>query len=95
MKEIQESIKYACQSTTGRNLRELMSRFGKDTTEDLDMELTDCHLYERITNDEKWRVDITNELVNVRHGIKILANFGYEDKLTAICTSFVHHESFD
>ena len=52
-----------------------MLRFGKDRIEDLDIEVTDGHLYERIPNGEKCRVNIISKLVDVRHGIKILPNF--------------------
>ena len=54
-----------------------MLRFGKDKIEDLDIDATQGHLYEPIPNDEKWRINIVNELVDVREGIKILTNFGY------------------
>ena len=79
MKEILECIKCDCQSATGRKLRKLMLRFGKKRIEDLDIEITHGHPYERIPDDDKWRVYIINELVDVRHGIKILPNFGYEE----------------
>ena len=49
-----------------------MLPFGKDIIEDLDIDLADGHLYERITNEEKWRVNNIYELLDVRHGIKIL-----------------------
>ena len=93
MKEILECAKYDCQSTTGRNLRKLMLRFGKDKILDLDIDVTHGHLYESIPNDEKWRINTTSELVDVREGNKILPNFGTR-KLTAIWILFVHHEAF-
>ena len=48
------------------------------------------HLYEPIPNDEKLRINIVNELVDVREGNKILPNFGCEEincYLDFICTS--------
>ena len=87
MKEILECVKYDCQSTTGRNLRKLMLRFGKGKIENLDIDVTHGHLYEPIPNDEKWRI---NELIDVREGNTILPNFGYEEincYLDFICTS--------
>ena len=90
MKEILECVKYDCQSTIGHNLRKLMLRYGKYKIEDLDIDVTHGHLYEPIPNDEKWRINIINELVDVKEGNKILPNFGYEEincYLDFICTS--------
>ena len=90
MKEILECVKYDCQSTTGHHLRELMLRFGKDKLEDLDIDVTQGHLYEPIPNDEKWRINFVNELVDVREGTKILPHFGYEEinsYLDYVCTA--------
>ena len=57
-----------------------MLRFGKDRIENLDIDVTDG---------ERCRVNSINELVDVRHGIKILPKFGYEEinsYLDFICT---------
>ena len=68
-----------------------MLRFGKDKIEDLDIDVTQRHLYESILNDEEWRIDIANELVDVREGTKILPHFGYEEinsYLDYVCTAW-------
>ena len=44
MKELLECVKDDCQSTTGR-IRNLLLRFGKDRFEDLDVDVTEGHLY--------------------------------------------------
>ena len=43
-----------------------MLRFGKKRIEDVHIEVTHGHLYERIPNDEKWRVNIINDLVDLQ-----------------------------
>ena len=50
-------VKYDCQSTTCRNLRKLMLRFGKDKIEDLYIDVTHGHLYEPIPYGEKWGIN--------------------------------------
>ena len=79
MKEQLECVKDDCQSTTGHNIRKLLLRFGTDRFEDLDVDVMEGHVYKPIPNEEKWRVNIINELIDVRHGIMILPNFGYEE----------------
>ena len=67
-----------------------MLRFGTYRIEDLSIEVTHGHPYYKcIPNEEKWTVNIINEFVDVRHGIKILSNFGYAEinsYLDFICT---------
>ena len=70
-----------------------MLRFGKDKIEDLDIDVTQGHLYEPIPNDEKWKINIINELVDVREGIKILPHFGYEE-INSYLDYVCMHEAF-
>ena len=79
MKELLECVKDDCQSTTGCNIRKLLLRFGKTKFEDLDIDVMEGHIYEPIPIEEKWRVNIINELIDVKHGTKILPNFSCEE----------------
>ena len=75
MKGLFHSIKHDCQSTTGHNLRMLMIQYGKNRIEDMDIDMTENKQYEIIPNDEMWRVDFIKELIDIKHGIKVVAEF--------------------
>ena len=70
-----ETVKYDCQSTTGRNLRRLMVQYELDTIHELGAEATNGKQYATLPEGESWRVDIVKEIVEINQGLLIVTNF--------------------
>ena len=41
----------------------------------MDIDMTEYKQYEIIPNEEMWRVNFIKELIDIKHGIKIVAKF--------------------
>ena len=68
----------------------LMLHYGKDRLEDLSMDMIDDQHYVTILKEEKWWVNFIKELIDVKHGTKMLPEFNKEDinsLLEFACTS--------
>ena len=70
-----ETVKYDCQSTTGRNLRRLMVQYELDTIHELGAEATNGKQYATLPEGESWRVDIVKEIVEINQGLLEVTNF--------------------
>ena len=89
VRDTYEKIKLNVRSTTGRNLAELAQLVGKNI-EELSPKDSDSVVYEIADDNERYRVDLVKELVDVRAGISEVEGFNAEelDKiLNYLCTT--------
>ena len=72
-------------SITVRNLRKIMLRCGRNSVEDL--KPTDCDnvVFREIPNGEDWRINMTQELIDVQNNQLEIKNFE-NDKIQEILT---------
>ena len=72
LRKLFDTVKYDCQSTTGRNLRMLMLRYERNNIRDINTKMLTNYEYAKIPDEENWRINLIKELIDVRHGIKSL-----------------------
>ena len=79
MRSLFASLKHDCQSVTGRNIRFLMNKYNKGCINELNKHTTDQGIYQEIPDNERWRVDVLKELVDVKKGDKNIAEFKFKE----------------
>ena len=83
-------IRSDVQSVTGNNLRKMMIMTGKSDIEDLCADDISKAEYAPIHLDEKWRIDLLDELIDVKHGnskVENLNNDEIDDLIQFVCSS--------
>ena len=70
-----------CRSTTGRNIRKLLVANNVINIQDIDTKLIP---YYTIPEGNEWKIELVNEIVNVKAGIANVNNFTVEE-LNDIC----------
>ena len=68
LKNVFNIVKHDCQSVTGSNLRNIMLIVGKTSVDDLSVEDASRIEYHEIPEDQLWRVDIVNQLIDALWG---------------------------
>ena len=68
-------IKKDCRSRTGANLRNIMLKTKISNISQLDKNLIRKLKYMECTEQERWKIEFANELINCRHGALIVAGF--------------------
>lgn len=71
-------MKYDCQSRTGRNLRHLMLRYDVDLMENIQCEILN-QKYVDIPPKELWRIHVIKEVIDVKHGLKVIPGFNNKE----------------
>ena len=75
--------------TTGHNLRSIMMILGMNSIDELDFKTADFE-YHKLEENELWKVNIVQELVDIRSGDLEVHGMKYEEVqqiLEYICTS--------
>ena len=83
-------VKYNTLTVTGSNLRNIMTLVGKNSVNDLS--ISDAYLinYNCISDSEKWKINIVNEIIDFRYKTIDISNFTnseINDILDYVCTS--------
>ena len=79
------AIKYSVRSTTGHNLRAIMLRTGKENISQLDYITGKDIEYHPLMEDERWKVGIIKECIDVHNGKLGVNGFSIEE-LDEICS---------
>ena len=90
LKKVYLMIRRNVRSVTGNNLRKLMFLVGKNDIGDLCPGDIDGIKYAPVPNDAEWRIDILNELIDVKYGnssIGILNKEEIDDIIELVCSS--------
>ena len=88
-KKLLELIRNDVSSVTGSNLRNIMLVTGKSRIEDLEPEDA-CNIkYYPVEDENKWKIEVARELLEVQYGSLNLDNFGKDDiknMIRIVCT---------
>ena len=90
MQKLLQNVKYDCRSNTGRNLRKIMLKTGKNCVDDINEEDLHNLTYHAIPIGNEWRLGIANEIVEHISGDMIVSGFdNYEmtEMLNYVCAS--------
>ena len=90
IKMLMETSKRDARSVTGRNYREIMILLGKTSIENVRKGDGENVEYFKIREADTWRVEMIEELINLKHQALDIENFSGEEldyMLTYICTS--------
>ena len=90
VRNINRIIGEDCRSTTGENIRRIMLHCGSDAFEGPTREDISRKGFEAVPAGEEWRVDVINELIDMRDGF--LENNGWTSQevdktLMYLCTT--------
>jgi hypothetical protein len=76
--------KYSVRSTTGSNLRKIMLESGRDDINQLENINIDVIEYHPLSDEDKWKIPIIKEIIDVKHGRMNVDGFSFEE-LDEIC----------
>ena len=79
LKNVFLKVRKDCQSVTGSNLRRIMMLVGKLHIDDLDKSDADTFSYCSVPDSEKWRLDVVNELTEIKYGECVLEGFSMDE----------------
>ena len=89
-KQLLELIKRDTRSTTGKNLRTLTLKAKMTKFEQLRKYDENLGTYFKVSNEDKWKVEMVKEITNAQFGSLQVENFSYdelEDIKNYLCTS--------
>ena len=89
LRHLLELVQHDVRLTTGFNLRYIMLLTGMNKVEELESGNID-HEYHQVENDEKWRINVIEELIDVRLGELSIPGIELkeiEEILENICTN--------
>ena len=72
-------LKYDTQSVTGFNLRKIMLLLEKTSIDELKPSDANEIKYFPVPDSESWKIDIINEITDIKFGIKSLHDFPHEE----------------
>ena len=75
------TIEFDCRSTTGLNIRNMRLQCQNFGTDEFDFDSTPYFI---ISEDNKWRLDIIQEIIEIKSGALKVVDFSYKD-LDYIC----------
>ena len=90
LKTVFMMIKRDVNSVTGNNLRKMMLMFGKSDISDLCTDDLDKMKYAPVPSSDEWRINLLNELIDVKFGNSLIENLNQEeidDIIQFVCTS--------
>ena len=79
LKNVFNVVKHDCQSVTGSNLRNIMLMVDKNRITDLDVDDASKISYHEIPQEELWRVDLVNQLVDAMWGECTVEGFSRDE----------------
>ena len=79
------TIKYDVRSITGYNLRKIMQETGKTDINQLSDVCIDDIEYHPVSNENKWKISVINECIDVKFGKLTIDGFSSEE-LEEICS---------
>ena len=79
LKNVFNTVKHDCQSVTGSNLRNIMLLVDKSRIVDLCVEDASQISYHEIEEDELWRVDLANEMIDTMWGEMTVDGFSRDE----------------
>ena len=85
-----QTIRRDCRSTTGSNLRNILMMTSKDDILELAPFETTLMLYEPVAPENRWRIPLIKELIDIKWNESTIENLSYsdiEDIIVDICTS--------
>ena len=90
LRQLYELAKCDVRTTTGSNLRNILLLTDLYDVDDLHPGLVNSFEYHKIEEKEQWRLNMVKELIDIKHGVKILPD-GWspgdlETILTYVCT---------
>ena len=71
-------------------LRNIMLLFDKNKIEDIEENDTNNYIYAPVQSDDEWKIQLVNELINVKHDELVLDNLSKEEVdeiIEFLCTS--------
>ena len=83
-------IKNDVRSTTGFNLRNIMLLFDKNKIEEIEENDINNYIYAPVQSDDEWKIQLVNELINVKYEELVLDNLSKEEVdeiIEFLCTS--------
>lgn len=78
-KQLLATIKYDTRSTTGKNLRRLMLVAGKSNISHLNKNDEQLRTYYKVLDENRWKVNLVKETVDVRFGCLQVENFSIDE----------------
>ena len=87
---LMETSKNDVRSVTGKNLRNIMLLAGKDSIEDVKKGDVDGIEYNKLDENDVWKVDAIKEIISVKSGTLEVPGFELEELqeiLSYLCTS--------
>ena len=85
-----DTIKFDVRSTTGSNLRNIMHLMQKDSIKDLCKSDVQSIVFSPVPENEKWRIGMLKELLEIRSNDLALENFSKDeinDMVNYVCTT--------
>lgn len=85
-----KTIKHDTSSVTGSNLRNIMILSKKTSIEDLNPTDSDMIKYCSVEEENKWKIEVAKELLEVQSGNLELGNFKFkevQEMISFICTT--------
>ena len=79
LKNVFNVVRYDCQSVTGSNLRNIMLLVDKTNIDDLGVDDYNKVSYHEIPQQECWRIDLINEMVDALWGENIVEGFSRDE----------------
>ena len=88
LKELYNTIKEDTQSITGNNLRRIILLCDKNNADELETNDENGILYKPIPENERWRIGLVKELIDIKYGEYEVNGFNFkeiEDILDTVC----------
>ena len=79
LRKVFGQIQGECRSVTGRNLRSIMLETKHDTLTNFDLHCDWKTSYYKIPEEESWRVNLIEVLLDTKRGIRTMNDFAPED----------------
>ena len=89
LRQLLQIVEYDARTTTGSNLRTIMTRAGCDTVDQLKAGRGDFE-YHPVSEEEVWRINFLKELVEVKHGELSVAGMNMDELeqiMVYLCTT--------
>ena len=79
LKCILDTVRFQCQSNTGRNLRRIMKKVNKSTVKDIKIKDIQSLTYVDVPITDKWKIDMASELLAAKNGELPINQFSKEE----------------
>ena len=79
LKCILDTVRFQCQSNTGRNLRRIMKKMNISTVDDIKIEDIQSLTYVDVPITDKWKIVMASELMAAKNGELTIKQFSKEE----------------